>query len=251
MTADNPKIVWEKKLVGRPEGTSYSQSRKGAPGDQSPLLRSDVDQSLATQVLIRDLPQRRLSPTGAAVVEVLADITVAATVLGINTFIDRGIPAIKRRIAKKREDKSALASAPVGSTMREPDDLDVSPSSEVVHVGTVISTRDWYQLFFDAVAHGAAGRAHQTLSTEAWQALASAQVHDDPETQALAAAMRELSPEQIDERVGRLLDQHPELLEEEPEVVLQRLFDPDASARLRHLEADEPDSDEDPGASAT
>lgn len=41
MTADNRKMIWEPKLVGRPEGTSYSQSHKGARGDQSPLLRSD------------------------------------------------------------------------------------------------------------------------------------------------------------------------------------------------------------------
>lgn len=247
MTAENSKIIWEKKLVGRPEGTSYSQSHKGAPGDHSPLLRSDADQSLATQALIRDLPQRRLSPTGAAVVEVLADITVAAAVLGFNTFVDRGIPAIRKRIAKKREERSALASATVGSTVSEPDDAQMSPASEVAEVGAEISTREWYQLFFDAVAHGAAGRAHQALSAEAWQALASAHVSDDPETQALAAAMHELTPEQVDERVSRLLDQHPELREEGPEIMLRRLSDPDASEQPRHLEAEEPDADQAPG----
>lgn len=248
MTDENSKIIWEKKLVGRPPGTSYSQSHKGAPGDHSPLLRSDADQTLTTQAMIRDLPQRRLSPTGAAAVEVVVDITVAAAVLGINTFIDCGIPAIKRRIAKKWEELSGLASATVASTAIEQDDHQVNPGYEVAEVGTEISTQEWYQLFFDAVAHGAAGRVHQALSADAWQTLASAHVSDDPETQALAAAMRELTPEQIDERVTRALEQHPGLLDAEPEIVLRRLSDPDASEQPRYLEAEEPDADETSGA---
>ncbi|WP_292726098.1 hypothetical protein [Microbacterium sp. UBA837] len=48
-------MIWEKKLVGRPKGTDYSQSRMGAPGDKSPLLRSEGDSSLDTQAIIRDL----------------------------------------------------------------------------------------------------------------------------------------------------------------------------------------------------
>lgn len=44
--------------------------------------------------------------------------------------------------------------------------------------------------------------------------------------------MRELSPEEINEGVDLILEQHPELLDEDPATVLGRLFNADDTTRL-------------------
>lgn len=237
MAAENPNIIWEKKLVGRPEGTDYSRSHKGAPGDRSPLLRSGADQSLAGQALIRDIPERKKSATGSAVVDVLTDIAIAAAIVGLNAFIDKGIPAIKQRVAEKRAQRLAAKSSDTPATDVAAVGKDIEPpvGDEVAELGTEIDAQLWYRLFFDAVTHGAASRAHQSISAEAWQALASARVTDDPETQALASAMRELTSEEVSDRVDRVLERHPELLNEDSETVLRRLFDHSGDDSLEPL----------------
>jgi hypothetical protein len=174
---------------------------------------------------------------GSAAADIVAKLVIAGVIVGATLLVDRVvIPRAKRYWVERKSRTAVLNTEGTGSAeIANVPEVEVeSPEagSEVDQSGTEIAAQQWYELFFDAVAHGAASRAHLSISAENWAALASAHVIDDPETQALARAMRALSPEEVAERVDRLLQVHHELLDEDPESVLRKLFGDGADAPL-------------------
>lgn len=174
---------------------------------------------------------------GSAAADIVAKFVIAGVIVGATLLVDRVvIPRAKRYLAERKSRTAALnAEGTVSAEIANVPEVEVeSPEtkSEVDQSGTEIAAQQWYELFFDAVAHGAASRAHLSISAENWAVLASAHVIDDPETQALARAMRALSPEEVAARVDRLLQEHPELLNEDPESVLRKLFEDGADDPL-------------------
>lgn len=146
--------------------------------------------------------------------EFLTEVEIAAALMGAQTFIEKSIPAITQRPAKRRAEKIAAATAEQPDMVAAVVDAHTSVDdigAEVFETGTEIDTQQWYQLFFEAAVHGAGGSVHQPSSAERWAFLASAQIVDDEETQDLASAMRELALEQLRARLDRALKQHPEL----------------------------------------
>ncbi|MGV2902936.1 hypothetical protein ACNPM4_14790 [Microbacterium sp. AGC62] len=234
-SGDTPKKVYEKKWVERSAGSTLAQSRR-VEGAHAPFARGET--GINEQVILHGKKPKTPGSGSGAIAEFLTEVAIAAAVIGAQAFIDKGIPAIKQRLADRRAAKIAAA------TTEEPDtvvavvdahDAVDDVGTEVSETGAEIDTQQWYQLFFEAVAHGAAGSAHQAISAERWAFLASAHVVDDEETQALASAMREITPEQLRDRLDRALEQHPELATEDPATVMRRLFGDDEDAVLLPL----------------
>lgn len=251
-------MVREKVTIEYPVGSDLSPSRK-TPGAHAPLVHTD--KGIGSQVVVHRGKPRELSPTGKAAVDLLVDVGVSLLIMGANEFIERGVPAIKNRIAERRARRISASVA----QQPESDENDSSAieeqriDSDVAEQAEEIDVRDWYQLLFDAIAHGAAARTHEHISIERWNKLAGSRVLGDPEAQALASAMRELTPEEFRERVDRVLEAHPELANEEPESIITKLFDgasgrepipipnvsDDETGAMRTLETPLPDDAED------
>lgn len=236
--ADVPNKVYKKMWVERSAGSELAQSRR-VDGAHAPFARGET--GIREQVILHDRKPKTSGGSSGALTEFLTDVAVAAAVMGAQAFIEKGIPAIKQRLADRREQKSAAKTLepPTAGGVVAPNVLDANDAfgSEVAETGAEVETQQWYQLFFESVAHRAAADAHQAISAEKWMFLASARIVDDEETQALASAMRELSPEQFAERLDRVLEQHPELTTEDPATVMRRLFGEEGDEHLTRIPA--------------
>jgi hypothetical protein len=236
--ADVPKKVYKKMWVERSAGSELAQSRR-VEGAHAPFARGET--GIREQVILHDRKPKTSGGSSGALTEFLTDVAVAAAVMGAQAFIEKGIPAIKQRLADRREQRGAAKTVepPPAKGMVIPNVLNADDGigSEVAETGAEVETQQWYQLFFESIAHRAAGNAHHAISAEKWMFLASARIVDDEETQALASAMRELSPEQLAERLDRVLEQHPELMTEDPASVMKRLFGEEGDGRLTPIPA--------------
>lgn len=241
--ADTPRKSYKKMWVETAEGSTLAQSRK-SPGGNAPFALND--KGIQEQVVLHNKKPKTSGGDGA-LAEFLTPIIIAVAVAGAQEFNDKGVPAIQRWFADRQAWKLAAKSAATPSTevASAERDSEAPAGNEVAEIGTEIEAQQWYRLFYDAIAHGAAGRAHLAISAEAWQALASAHV-TDPETQALAGAMRELTPEQISGGVNRVLEEHPDLRDEDPMVILRRLFGDHPDESLIAIPADQRDESEAP-----
>lgn len=234
--------TYKKMWVETSVDSTLAQSRR-VEGAHAPFARGA--NGIKEQVILHDKKPKTPGGGNGALAEFLTEVAVAAAVMGAQAFIDKGIPAIKQRLADRRAEKIAAATAEEPDTAVAAADAHATADNvgtEVSDTGTEIDTQQWYQLFFEGVTHGAAGSAHQAISAERWAFLASAHVVDDEETQALASAMRELTPEQLRDRLDRALEQHPELATEDPATMMRRLFGDDEDALLLPIPVDETDS---------
>lgn len=234
-----PEKIIKPMLVEFSAGSTLTPSQK-TPGAYSPLVHGA--DGVSEQVVLRDMDSDGKSSASDIVSRVVVGLAIAGISIGGTLLAQKVVPKIKTLVADWRAKKGADAEtlSEVASGPTKDSEVAEQIGDELAEVSTEISSQRWYELFFDAVAHGAAGKAHQAISAESWQALASARVTDDEATQALAQAMRELTPEQVNERVALVLEQHPELLSEDPAIVLSKLFDEgdDALEPLR-LERDD------------
>ncbi|MBN9613890.1 MAG: hypothetical protein J0H64_10655, partial [Actinobacteria bacterium] len=202
-----------------------SQSRKGGPGDKSPLLRSEGDSSLDTQAIIRDLDDDEGRDDDSINALVAAGLIAlgAAGALVYQRFVE---PKVREYVASRRARKEAAfatESVEIVAISTQTTEIAKAVGHEIEESGVTIDGAQWYALFFDAIAHGAAGSAHAAISAEKWQMLANARVPDDGEMQALARAMQELTPDEFNARVDLVIEQHPELLDEDPSTVIGKL----------------------------
>lgn len=228
---DRSAKTYKKMWVESSAGSTLAQSRR-VEGASAPFARNAT--GINEQVILHDKKPKTPGSGGGILTDLLTEVAIAAAVMGAQAFIDKGIPAIKQKLADRRAQKLAATSASESTSevvVAEPDATEPT-GTDVASVGAEIDTQQWYQLFFDAVAHGAAGNAHQAISAERWAFLASARVTDDEATQALASAMRELTPEQLRDRLDRVLEQHPELATEDPATVMRRLFGDDETLSM-------------------
>lgn len=178
--------TYKKMWVETSAGSTLAQSRR-VEGASAPFARNAT--GINEQVILHDKKPKTPGSGGSILTDLLTEVAIAAAVMGAQAFIDKGIPAIKQKLADRRAQKFAAPSAPEPTSevvAAEPEVMKPTGTG-VASVGAEIDTQQWYQLFFEAVAHGAAGNAHQAISAERWAFLASARVTDDEETQALAA----------------------------------------------------------------
>lgn len=237
-----PKKTYKKMWVETNEGSTLAQSRR-RENAYAPFARNET--GINEQVILHDKKPKTPGSGNGLLAEILTEVAVTAAVTGAQAFVEKGIPAIRRYVAARRAKKrAAVASEEVATEVAVHDALisDDAVGSEVSETGAELDTQQWYQLFFEAVAHGAAGSAHQAISAERWAILASARVVDDEETQALASAMRELTPEQLQDRVDRVLEQNPELATQDPAIVMSRLFGDDEDALVVPISVDGADA---------
>lgn len=223
---DGSAKTYKKMWVESSSGSTLAQSRR-VEGASAPFARNAT--GINEQVILHDKKPKTPESGGSGLADFLTEVAIAAAVVGAQAFIDKGIPAIKQKLADRRAQKLAAVSVPEPASevvVAEPEVSELT-GTDVARVGAEIDAQQWYQLFFEAVAHGAAGHAHQAISAARWAFLASARVTDDEAAQALATAMRELTPEQLRDRLDRVLEQHPELATEDPATVLRRLFGDD------------------------
>ncbi|MBF4562678.1 hypothetical protein ITJ43_11060 [Microbacterium sp. VKM Ac-2870] len=240
----NAKPIMKKMLVEMPAGAELTPSKK-VPGASSPLVHGP--DGVSSQVVLHEIPSKMTKFMKSGYADFLLDLAVAAAIAGGEAAIKHGVPKFKQYLAERRATATAEAPAreSTSSTVAfaEPGVVETSnPGDDIVETDPSLSSDQWFQLFFDAVAHGVAGKRHEEISAEKWRELASARIADDPATQELARAMRELLPEEVSVGVDRVLKEHPELRNEDPIVLLQRLFDDDA--RPTKQQSLEPDADE-------
>lgn len=242
------KPTMKKMLVEIPAGATLTPSKK-VPGASSPLVHGP--DGVASQAVLHEIPSKMTKFANSGFAEFLLNLAVAAAVAGGEAAITKGIPNFKQYLADRQAAATKIAPShkenPASVAIAEPGVAGTSdPGNDVVETGPSLTGDQWYQLFCDAVAHGVAGNLHQQISAEKWRQLAGARVDDDPATQELARSMHELTPEEISAGVDRVLVEHPELRDEDPILVLRRLFDDDARPTMRQsLDLDEGD-EEDP-----
>lgn len=242
----NAKPIMKKMLVEMPAGAELTPSKK-VPGASSPLVHGP--DGVSSQVVLHEIPSKMTKFMKSGYADFLLDLAVAAAVAGGEAAIKHGVPKFKRYLADRRATAAAEASAqespPDTVALAESGAVKTNnPGDDIVETDPSLTSDQWYQLFFDAVAHGVAGKLHQQISAEKWRELASARIADDPATQELAQAMRELSPEEVSAGVDRVLEEHPELRNEDPILLLQRLFDDNAkTTKQQSLEPSEDEED--------
>lgn len=245
--AQKAKPILKKMLVEIPAGAELTPSKK-VPGASSPLVHGP--DGVSSQVVLHEVPRKMTKFTSSGYADFLLNLTVAAAIAGGEAAIKHGVPKFKQYLADRRATAAAEAparkSSPDGVTIAEPGAVKTSKlGDDIVEADPSLTSDQWYQLFFDAVAHGAAGKLHQEISAEKWRELAAARITDDPATQGLAQAMRELAPEEVSAGVDRVLEEHPELRNEDPIFLLQRLFDDNAkAAKQQPLEPSEDEEDD-------
>lgn len=229
--AQSAKPIMKKMIVEIPAGGALTPSKK-VPGAHSPLVHGP--DGVAGQAVLHEIPSKVTRFANSGIADFLLDLAVAAAVAGGEAAIKKGIPKFKQYLADRRA--AVATEAPTGAetsdgfAIAERDSVQTNEGGDdIVETSSSLTSDQWYQLFFDAVAHGVAGNLHQEISAEKWHQLASARVDDDPGTQELADAMRALSPEEVGAAVDRVLKQHPELRHEDPILVLRRLFEDNAS----------------------
>lgn len=219
------KPTMKKMLVEIPAGATLTPSKK-VPGASSPLVHGP--DGVTSQAVLHEIPSKMTKLANSGFAELLLNLAVAGAVAGAEAATTKGIPKFKQYLA----DRQAAAKKIAPAHKANPDSVAIAetgdPGDDVVETGPSLTSDQWYQLFFDAVAHGVAGNLHQQISAEKWRQLAGARVDDDPATQELARSMHELTPEEISAGVDHVLVEHPELRGEDPILVLRRLFDDDA-----------------------
>ncbi|WP_336627448.1 MULTISPECIES: hypothetical protein [unclassified Microbacterium] len=249
--AQNAKPIMKKMLVEIPAGAELTPSKK-VPGASSPLVHGP--DGVSSQVVLHEIPSKMTKFINSGYADFLLNLAVAAAIAGGEAAIKHGVPKFKQYLADRRATAAAEApereSTPERVAIAEPGAVTTStPGDDVVETDPSLTSDQWYQLFFDAVAHGVAGKVHQGISAEKWRELAGARIADDPATQELAQAMRELSPEEVSAGVDRVLEEHPELRNEDPTLLLQRLFDDNAKATKQQSLEPREDEEDDPSES--
>lgn len=248
--AQSAKPIMKKMLVEIPGGAALTASKK-VPGAFSPLVHGP--DGVASQAVLHEIPSKMTKLVNSGFAEFLLNLAVAAAVAGGEAAIKKGVPKFKQYLADRARaatEATAREKTPGGIAVAEHGAVETSePGDDIVETGPSLTSDQWYQLFFDAVAHGVAGSFHQEISAEKWRQLAAARIDDDPATQELAKAMQQLTPEEISSGVDRVLEEHPELRDEDPSLLLQRLFDDNARpAKRQSLDLDEGE-EEDPSRS--
>lgn len=225
--AQNAKPVLKKMLVEIPANAALTASKK-VPGAFSPLVHGP--DGVASQAVLHEMPSKMAKFAKSGFAEVLLDLAVAAAVAGGEAAIKKGIPKIRQYLAARRvvaAEESSVGGEQAGGVALAERNLAVTcaPRDDVVYVPASLTSDEWYQLFFDAVAHGVASHLHQEISAAEWGQLAGARIEDDAATQELANAMRELSPKEVSAGVARVLKERPELRDKDPLLVLQQLIE--------------------------
>ena len=229
-----PEVIRELMIVERSVDSTLSQSLK-SPGGLSPLVHGAG--GVREQVVLYATKAIEKSSESTALDKVILAAVVAGVSIGGTLLVTKGVPKIKQVWADKRAMAQDIEVEPeVGSkvtTVPAPT-TDVSRQAGDESEGSAIeiTSEQWFTLFFEALAHRAASNAHRAISAEQWSTLVSARILDDEGTQELASAMRELTPEAINERVDLILEKHPELLTEDPETVVERVFGEESDALL-------------------
>ncbi|MFT4212508.1 MAG: hypothetical protein QM626_11630 [Microbacterium sp.] len=246
--AQNAKPIMKKMLVEIPAGAELTPSKK-ILGASSPLVHGR--DGVSSQVVLHEIPSKMTKFMHSRYADFLLDLAVAAAIAGGEAAIKHGVPKFKQYLADRRATAAANApardSSPDTVALAKPGAVETSdPGDDIVETDPSLTSDQWYQLFFDAVAHGVAGKLHQEISAEKWRELANAQIVDDPATQELAQAMRELSPEEVSAGVDRVLEEHPELRNEDPILLMQRLFDDNAKPTKRQSLEPNEDEEDDP-----
>lgn len=249
--AQNAKPIMKKMLVEIPAGAELTPSKK-VPGASSPLVHGP--DGVSSQVVLHEIPSKMTKFMNSGYADFLLNLAVAAAIAGGEVAIKHGVPKFKQYLADRRATAATEApereSTPDRVAIAEPGTVTTStPGDDVIETDPSLTSDQWYQLFIDAVAHGVAGKVHQGISAEKWRELASARIADDPATQELAQAMRELSPEEVSAGVDRVLEEHPELRNEDPILLLQRLFDDNAKATKQQSLEPREDEEDDPSES--
>lgn len=218
-----PDKVRKLMVVEYGAGGELSPSHK-SEGGFSPLVHgaNGVDE----QAVLFDYDDKESNTAG----QILVALGIVAVTAATTVVVDRVVvPRVKRWWSNWRN-KTVVEEPSDGAPSIELD-AQTAPGSGLadqvrteVEASTEVTSEQWFQLLFDAIAHGAAGNRHNQISAERWGELATAHVVDDPEIQSLANAMRELSPEEISERIDRALEAHPELAREDPESIISTLL---------------------------
>lgn len=212
------KPTMKKMLVEIPVGATLTPSKK-VPGASSPLVHGP--DGVTSQAVLHEIPSKMTKFASSGFAEFLLNL--------FKQYLADRHAAAKKIAPAHKENADSVAVAETSD-----------PGDDVVETGPSLTSDQWYQLFFDAVAHGVAGNLHQQISTEKWRQLAGAPVDDDPATQELARSMHELTPEEISAGVDHVLVEHPELRDEDPILVLRLLFDDDARPTMpQPLDLDE------------
>lgn len=227
---------WEQKLVGRPRGTDYLNSTAGEPGDRSPLLSRPGEPGIATQVILRDVPEDGSeterdelplseadsgagdSDSGAVAILILV---VAAAAVGTTLAVQAAVPKVRSWWKRWR---GAIASRKAQAAV-EP--LSVSDPVEKVSVDRslpLVSGEEWLTGFVNTLTHAAETARHRQLSADAWSAITNVRVVDDEGVQAFADALREMTPEQIEQRVFLMLEQDPDAFDRDAILALLQLL---------------------------
>ncbi|MDI6023160.1 hypothetical protein QBL02_06335 [Leucobacter sp. UT-8R-CII-1-4] len=236
-----PEVIRELMVVERSVGSTLSPSLK-SPGGLSPLVHgaSGVREQV---VLYATNAIEKSSGSGTREKVILAAV-VAGVSIGGTLLVVKGVPKIKQFLADKKlktqESEIAEAAASEVEVSTALPSTELRQVEDEVDVTAVELTKEqWFALFFESLAHRAAGRAHAAISVEQWETLVSARILNDEGTQSLASALRELTPEQINEKVDLILEAHPDLLTEDPEVVVERVFGDGADALLMPVQRSE------------
>ncbi|WP_156459421.1 hypothetical protein [Microbacterium sp. Leaf436] len=229
-----PEVIRELMIVERSVGSTLSQSLK-SPGGLSPLVHGAG--GVREQVVLYATKAIEKSSGSVTREKVILAAVVAGVSIGGTLLVTKGVPKIKQVWAdKKAEAQDIEAESEAGSeiaTVPAPtNDVSRQAGDEIEESVIEITSEQWFTLFFEALAHRAASNAHRAISAEQWATLVSARILDDEGTRELASAMRELTPEEINERVDLILEKHPELLTEDPETVVERVFGEESDALL-------------------
>lgn len=234
-----PEVIRELMIVERSVGSTLSQSLK-SPGGLSPLVHGT--NGVREQVVL--YAAKAVEKTGGGITKekVILAAVVAGVSIGGTLFFTKVVPKIKQSMADKKAQIDAdesvdEAGVEIATQPAPTSEVSRQAGDEIEESGITVESTRWYELFFEALAHRAASNAYGAISAEQWMTLMTARVVDDEDTQALASAMRELAPDEINEKVDLILEQHPELLTEDPGTVVERLFGDEADELLIPIRA--------------
>ncbi|WP_165939009.1 hypothetical protein [Streptomyces sp. BK205] len=224
MASDDPtEMVWEKMLVGRPQGTHLSRSRTS--GGFSPLVRGDDSNELETQVTllpVGDEDEHEVSDTVLKVaIGVAAGVAGTLVVVKAAARIKSRWTDLKSKRSKASERNEADGRAPAAEMVTLNSAASAAFSSEVDAVleehRTSMSSAEAHRRLL-ALLMAAAFIADQI------RVLKHAHIEGDDASLELESALGKLASPQITDGINQMLEGDSSLLDEEASAEFMNIF---------------------------
>lgn len=224
MASDDPtEMVWEKMLVGRPQGTHLSRSRTS--GGFSPLVRGDDSNELETQVTllpVGDEDEHEVSDTMLKVaIGVAAGIAGTLVVIKTAARIKSRLKHLKSKRGKASEKNEADGQGPATEMVTLNGAASAAFSSEVDAVleehRTSMSSAEAHRRLL-ALLMAAAFIADQM------RVLKHARIEGDDASLDLESTLGKLAAPHITDGINRMLEGDSSLLDEEASAEFMKIF---------------------------